>query len=122
MDTGNGASATGRGQRDVIGEGSREDNGTRSQRKEFSLFCCRVPANYRRARGEVPARATFALLGGTLLSMAYDAQEDGYVPLLVLNDGRMAFNMENLDSGVAIILPQASLLGAAVNRAKFSFP
>ena len=48
-------------------------------------------------------KAAFAVLGGAL-SMAYDAQEDCYTPMLVLNDGRRSFGMEDLDErGTAII-------------------
>lgn len=48
-------------------------------------------------------KAAFAVLSGAL-SMAYDTQEDCYTPMLVLNDGRRSFGMEDLDErGTAII-------------------
>lgn len=62
---------------------------------------------YLRAAGEnaeTPEdKAAFAVLSGAL-SMAYDTQEDCYTPMLVLNDGRRSFGMEDLDErGTAII-------------------
>ena len=62
---------------------------------------------YLRAAGEnaeTPEdKAAFAVLSGAL-SMAYDTQEDCYIPMLVLNDGRRSFGMEDLDErGTAII-------------------
>ena len=48
-------------------------------------------------------KAAFAVLSGAL-SMPYDTQEDCYTPMLVLNDGRRSFGMEDLDErGTAII-------------------
>lgn len=48
-------------------------------------------------------KAAFAVLSGAL-SMAYDAQEGGYAPMLVMSDGQRSFSMEDLDdSGTAII-------------------
>ena len=65
---------------------------------------------YLRAAGEnaeTPEdKAAFAVLSGAL-SMAYDAQEDCYTPMLVLNDGRRSFGMEDLDERGAAIIEEA---------------
>lgn len=51
-------------------------------------------------------KAAFAVLSG-VLSMAYDAQEGGYVPMLVMSDGQRSFSMEDLDDSGAAIIEEA---------------
>lgn len=65
---------------------------------------------YLRAAGEnaeTPEdKAAFAVLSGAL-SMAYDAQEGGYAPMLVMSDGQRSFSMEDLDDSGAAIIEEA---------------